>query len=128
MIKIFLVTLAGLFATSAFCQVIINKDSTLNVGPATTAVKNLPATIAKPFLKIYPNPAKNKVSLQVSGFDIGIATVKIMDTKGKTVRVDNRLLANGTDEINMFLQLDPGIYFISINEKAKVIKKKLVVL
>ncbi|MEO7486939.1 MAG: T9SS type A sorting domain-containing protein [Ferruginibacter sp.] len=78
-------------------------------------------------VNIYPNPAKNKISMQVQGFDPGIIQVKITDTKGKLCRQDNRLLTNGREEIAMFLSLIPGIYFVSLNQKDKVVKKKLVI-
>ena len=84
--------------------------------------------VAQPFFTIYPNPAKNKVSLQVSGFEPGIAQVKITDTRGKLWKQDNRLLIKGREEIAMFLLLAPGIYFISVIQKNKVAKKKMVIL
>lgn len=79
-------------------------------------------------LSIFPNPAKNKVTLQVKGFEPGTAVVKILDTRGKMIREDSRLLTSGSEEIVMFLMLPPGIYFVIISEKGKVIRKKLVML
>lgn len=91
--------------------------------PVITTSKASSAT-----LNIYPNPAKNKVTLQVAGFDPGIATVKIMDIKGKLVRQESRLLTNGSEEIIMFLMMQPGIYFIMVSEKGKMARKKLVII
>ena len=79
-------------------------------------------------LNIYPNPAKNKVTLEVKGFEAGTASVRIMDSKGKLLRDDSRLLTNGNEDIIMFLMLQPGIYFIIVSEKGKVARKKLVIL
>ena len=79
-------------------------------------------------LNIYPNPAKNKVTLEVKGFEAGTASVRIMDSKGKLLRDDSRLLTNGSEDIIMFLMLQPGIYFIIVSEKGKVARKKLVIL
>ena len=79
-------------------------------------------------LTIYPNPAKNKVTLEVKGFEAGTASVRIMDSKGKLLRDDSRLLTNGSEDIIMFLMLQPGIYFIIVSEKGKVARKKLVIL
>ena len=76
-------------------------------------------------LSIYPNPAKNKVTLQVKGFNAGTVLVKILDPKGKLIREDKRLLTNGDEEIVMFLMLPPGIYFVIVSEKGKVARKKL---
>ncbi len=89
---------------------------------------NQQAVSSIPELSIFPNPAKNKVTLQVKGFEPGTALVKILDTKGKMIREDSRLLTNGTEEIVMFLMLPPGIYFIIVSEKGKITRKKLVML
>ena len=84
--------------------------------------------IDKTQLNIYPNPAKNKVTLQVKGFETGTASVRILDSKGKLLRDDSRLLTNGDEDIVMFLMLPPGIYFIIVSEKRKVARRKLVIL
>lgn len=129
MLKPFLLMLMSLTTVHCFSQPGENKDSTLKTSIIKYAAKSIPAVVSNSVtLKIYPNPAKNKITLDVSGFEPGMALVKIADTKGKVWRVDNRLLTNGTEEIAMFLLLQPGIYFISISEKNKVVKKKLIVL
>jgi hypothetical protein len=79
-------------------------------------------------LSIYPNPAKNKVTLQVRGFAPGTVSVKILDYKGKLLRDDSRLLTNGVEDIVMFLMLQPGIYFIIVSEKGKVARRKLIIM
>jgi hypothetical protein len=112
-----------------FAQPALEKDSIFKTTIiATTAKKTSSEDIISTSLKVYPNPAKNKVSLQVKGFEPGMATVKITDTKGKVWREDNRLLTNGNEEIAMFLLLRPGVYFIAVSEKRKIVKKKLLVL
>lgn len=129
MLKSFLLMFISLTTVHCFSQSGENKDSILKTSPIQFAAKGVPAVVSNnTTLKVYPNPAKNKVTLNVSGFEPGMVVVKIADTKGKVWRVDNRLLTNGTEEIAMFLLLQPGIYFISISEKNKVVKKKLIVL
>lgn len=129
MLKSFLLMFISLTTVHCFSQSEENKDSILKTSLIQFAAKGVPAVVSNnTTLKVYPNPAKNKVTLNVSGFEPGMVVVKIADTKGKVWRVDNRLLTNGTEEIAMFLLLQPGIYFISISEKNKVVKKKLIVL
>jgi hypothetical protein len=127
MFKPFLFVFCCFSTCCCFAQSLQLSDSI----PTTAVVNTIPEKIVKTedytSVKIYPNPAKNKISLQVQGFEPGIAQVKITDTKGKLCRQDNRLLTNGQEEIAMFLSLMPGIYFISINQKDKVVKKKLVI-
>ena len=90
--------------------------------------KDASANIIKPDISIYPNPAKNKVTVQVKQFDPGMVAVKLMDIKGKIIRQDNRLLTEGTEDIVMFLMLRAGIYFIQVSGNGKVARKKLVIL
>ena len=101
-----------------------NKAGT--VLPSTPKVNNLAG--ASPALIVYPNPAKNKITLQVKNFDAGMVQVRLLDIKGKMVRDDTRLLTNGNEDIIMFLMLKAGIYFIAVSGPGKVVRKKLVVL
>lgn len=104
-------------------QPIIGKDSVETNTPPPAQVEHK----AKPSVSIYPNPAKNKITLQVKGFEPGMVKVKVMDMKGKLMREDTRLLTNGNEDVIMFLMLPQGIYFILFYEKDKVVKKKLVI-
>lgn len=128
MFKYLLFVISCFIIFPCFCQSGVNKPNALTDTVPTfyNKTENI-GTSEKPSLKIYPNPAKNKVSLIVNGFDAGMAIVKITDLKGKVCRADTRMLSHGMDEITMFLQLQPGIYFISINEKSKIVKKKIIV-
>jgi hypothetical protein len=126
--KLFGALLCFFIAAQSFSQAVPDTDSSSvqvssKQAPPEKAPETNPST-----LNIYPNPAKNKVTLQVAGFEPGIATVKIMDIKGKVVRQESRLLTNGTEDIIMFLMLQPGIYFIMVNEKGKMARKKIVIL
>ena len=129
MFKLLFLILSFFATRQCFCQPAQNKDSIIkSTGIEYTAKNNHPSDVVITSLKIYPNPSKSKISLSVAGFEPGMALVKITDTKGKIWRQDNRLLTNGTEEMAMFLLLQPGIYFISVSEKNKLVKKKLVVL
>ncbi|MEO7767285.1 MAG: T9SS type A sorting domain-containing protein [Ferruginibacter sp.] len=114
-------------ATSCYPQAQINVDSP-SIAGAILKIKQNTADILKPALTIYPNPANNKIVLQVKNFEPGMVSVKLMDIKGKLVREDERLLTNGTEEITMFLMLKAGIYFIIVGEPGKSARKKLVML
>ena len=126
--KLYLIVFFSLFLAQSFAQIDTLKDNTNKITSYDNSKEIYKKEETKTSLKVYPNPAKNKITLDITGFDAGLATVKITDTKGKIWREDNRLLTNGTEEIVMFLMLPSGVYFISINEKAKIIKKKLMVL
>jgi len=126
MLKISAFACCCMLSYCCFSQSVAPADSSSQT-PATK-VKPIEKTIAgpKPDIAIYPNPAKNKVTVQVKNFAPGMAVVKVLDTKGKLVREDSRLLTNGTEDIVMFLMLKAGIYFILVAEPGKVARKKLV--
>ena len=105
-----------------FAQVDSNKTNQL------TAITSKALQHPAPELKLYPNPAKNKITLQVKGFETGMITVKIIDEKGKLQRQDSRLLVAGDEEVVMFLALKPGIYYAMVVQNGKLAKKKLVIL
>ncbi len=111
-----------------FCcaQPLVNNDSTLIT--AGTRLKAKEYSNVSPALTVYPNPAKNKITLQVKNFDPGVVSVKVLNIKGELVRADNRLLTNGSEEVVMFLLLKAGIYFIQVSEPGKMARKKIVVL
>ena len=126
--KVSLLVFCSFFMLQCFAQLdtIKDSDSLLNISDALKS--KTPKEVSKATLKIYPNPAKNRITLEVNGFEAGLATVKITDTKGKVWRQDDRLLTNGAEDIAMFLMLPPGIYFISVSEREKIIRKKLIVI
>ena len=126
--RICLLVFFCLFILQGFAQMEAIKDSAVKINILDSLKEQNRKEDKKTSLKIYPNPAKNKITLNAAGFDAGLANVKITDTKGKVWREDTRLLTNGTEEIVMFLMLPPGIYFISLTEKAKYCRKKLMVL
>ena len=128
--RITLTIVSCLLCAYSFSQPLQNTDS-IQAKTAFTKKKNEDDSlkrIDKTQLNIYPNPAKNKVTLQVQGFETGIASVRILDSKGKLLRDDSRLLTSGDEDIIMFLMLPPGIYFIIVSEKRKVARRKLVIL
>ena len=120
------------FALIGYCfpQKPIGKDSFETVAPRTTIqpTGNLTTPVVKPLFTIYPNPAKNKITLLVKGFEPGMVTVRIIDDKGKPIRDDDRLLINGNEEITMYLMLEAGAYFVLLKQKDKSLKRNLFII
>ena len=124
MLKYIIILLACLICKHGITQ-IVEKDSN-SMKPIL--VEKLKENNFKPTFSIYPNPVKNKVVLQVKNFIAGLVFVKMLDLKGKMIREDHRLLSNGSEDIIMFLMLQPGIYFIELSQPGKAIRKKIVLL
>ena len=125
--KIILFPCCCFISIYCFSQSRTGNDSSTKAfqGPAYK-LKNDQVNIA-PELSIYPNPARDKITIQVKHFSPGMASVKVLDTKGKLVREDKRLLTDGTEDIIMFLMLKAGIYFILVTEPGKQARKKMVI-
>ncbi len=81
----------------------------------------------KASVKLFPNPAKNKAELEVKGFEAGLIQLQIIDFSGKLERNDQRLLVSGNENIVVMFSLKPGIYFITVKQKDKLAKKKMIV-
>lgn len=125
--RLYLTALLCLLFGYNFAQTATSPEISTSEFPSLMLTKPVSTSI-KADLKIYPNPAKNKISLDVKGYEPGMVAVRIMDNKGKQVREDSRLLVNGTEEVVMFLSLQPGIYYILLKQKDKLVRKKLVVI
>lgn len=97
-----------------------------SVRTADTA-KIINTALPKAAVKLYPNPAKNKVELEVKGFEPGLVQVQIYNVSGKAVRNDSRLLFSGNENMVVMFSLTPGIYFVVLKQKDKLVKKKMVV-
>ena len=127
--KIQLTILSCVLCAYSFSQSLRNVDS-LQVSSSLLKKRSEDDSlkrIDKVQLGIYPNPAKNKITLQVKGFQPGTVSVRILDSKGKLLRDDSRLLTNGNEDIIMFLMLPPGIYFILVSEKGRIARRKLAI-
>lgn len=81
-----------------------------------------------PMAKIFPNPARHKVEIDVKGFGPGYLQIQIFDAGGKMVRNDQRLLFNGNEIITVMFALSPGIYFILLKQYKRMVKRKMVVI
>ena len=106
-----------------------NLPDSLQNTKAFTQKKNTDSSLLKEkvSVKLFPNPAKNKVELEVKGFEAGLIQLQIIGISGKVERNDQRLLVSGNENIVVMFSLKPGIYFIAVKQKDKVVKKKMIV-
>ncbi len=81
----------------------------------------------KYFAAIIPNPARNKVEIEVKGFEKGFLQVQIFDARDNKLRDDKRLLVSGNEMIQVMFSLQPGLYILLLKQNKKTLKKNLVV-
>lgn len=76
-------------------------------------------------VKFYPNPTKNKLQLEVMGFEPGWVQLKFVNDRGATVRQEKRLLVTGHEWIILMFFLEPGYYWLQVRQNSKSVKKPL---
>jgi len=77
-------------------------------------------------VKVYPNPAKDKVSILFNSDLHEMAQVELYDLKGQMVYSSNAYFSNSYTEIN-FPNLTNGIYLLKIIIDRKVNSTKLII-
>lgn len=125
-----LITFSGISAVYAQ-QATVPKDSgytkqdqhvpALRVKKDSLPVKEIPSA------RLFPNPAKNKVEIEVKGFKPGNVHIQLIDKAGKLVRNDQRSLFSGNEIIVYMFSENPGIYFLIIKQDEKSLKSKLII-
>jgi len=78
-------------------------------------------------IRIYPNPAKNKIEIEIRGFDPGFVQVQLVDVQGKTVREEKRLVINGNEMIVFMFSEKPGLYVVILKQGAIKLRSKLLI-
>lgn len=128
--KIVILFLTFLGICTGFAQNSAATDSLQHEGTVTKVQKAGHDSVGlkvSPAVKLYPNPAKNKVELELKSFEPGTVQLQIISATGKMMRDDLRLLFSGNENMVVMFSLTPGIYFILLRQKTTLVKKKLVV-
>ena len=81
----------------------------------------------KPVVQLFPNPAKNKVELEIKGFDPGYIQISLLNNNGKTVKEEKRLLLGGSETVVLMFSQDPGLYYLLLKQGTKSVRTKLVI-
>jgi Secretion system C-terminal sorting domain len=128
-ILILFFTLSGI--CSGFAQtgeVTSVPDSSATQGPLKGQLRkdSIPGK-EKPSAKLFPNPATNKVEIEIKGFNPGFVQVQIMDNDRKLIREDKRLLLSGNEVVMLMFSLQPGLYFVTVKQNEKFCKRQLIV-
>ena len=120
-------TFSGIsFAFAQPARKMIFRDSVQHA--QTLASKNDSiATKEKYFARLFPNPARNKVQIEVKGFEPGWMQLKFYDSRGNKMREEKRLLSGGNELITVMFLLQPGMYILLLKQNKRSIKKTLVV-
>jgi len=72
-------------------------------------------------LSIYPNPNDGNFSLYVNAIQDNLVEVFVYNVEGKLVYTDSEYTREGVNEISIFLNKNPGVYFVSMKVEGQVI-------
>lgn len=75
-------------------------------------------------LKVYPNPASDYINVNTTAFSSAMRTLKIVDLLGAVVYFKSEGLTS-FEKINI-QSLNPGIYFLTIENKEGIFSKKFI--
>lgn len=78
-------------------------------------------------VRVFPNPAKNKVEIEIRGFEPGQVQVQLLDNSGKKVREDKRTVFSGNETIVFMFSEKPGLYFLILKQNAIMLKSRLII-
>lgn len=81
----------------------------------------------KPSARLFPNPAKNKVEIEIKGFAHGYVSVQLIDRHGNMVRTEKRLVFDGNEIIVFMFSEKPGLYLLLLKQGATKVKSKLII-
>jgi Secretion system C-terminal sorting domain len=77
--------------------------------------------------RLYPNPAKNKVEIEIKGFEPGYIKLQLLNNNGKLLREEKRLALTGNETIVFMFAETPGLYYIIFKQRLRMLKNKLVI-
>ena len=81
----------------------------------------------KPSLRFYPNPTKNKAEIDIKGFTPGYVKIQLINTAGKLLREEKRLVLSGNEVIIFMFSEKPGLYFLFLKQGKIMLKSKLLI-
>lgn len=104
-----------------------NTDTVVVTKVANTFPFKADAIKAKPSVRMYPNPAKNKVEIEIGGFEPGYLKVQLLNSNGKMIREEKRLVLTGNEMIIFMFSQISGLYYLVLKQGVQMLKNKLII-
>lgn len=82
---------------------------------------------AKALVRLYPNPARNKVEIEIKGFAPGYIKLQMLNNTGKIIREEKRLALTGNELIMFMFSESPGLYYLLLKQGAQTVRSKFIV-
>jgi hypothetical protein len=76
---------------------------------------------------LYPNPTRNKVEVEIKGFEPGYVKVQLLSGTGKIIREEKRLIFSGNEIIVFMFSEIPGLYYLVLKQGGQMLKNRLII-
>lgn len=78
-------------------------------------------------LSVFPNPCLGQLNISVDASEYGACTLEITDMFGKVVKFISNEELTGNSSLSIDVnELNPGIYFVRVNDNGKIITKQFI--
>jgi len=88
-----------------------------------TFIYNLPAKETREHFKIYPNPAKDYIIVELLTGNVSGATIRLFDNQGRPVRIV-KMPGKQQHYVMSLKSLHTGIYYLKVDMNGKTLKSK----
>ncbi len=115
---------------SCFSQELLTDTITVTAKPVTNTLPLKIDTIKvkeKSSVHVFPNPAKNKVEIEISGFERGYVKIQLLNNAGKIIREEKRQMFSEKETIIFMFSETPGLYYLVLRQGSKMLKNKLII-
>lgn len=82
---------------------------------------------ARPGIRVYPNPTKNKIEIETRGFEAGYVLLQLINNRGAVVRNEKRLVMGGFDLVVFMFSEKPGLYTVVLKQGVKNARATLLI-
>jgi hypothetical protein len=89
------------------------RKKTIQINPATNALRNMATFKGISFIQLFPNPNEGICNLEVSTFEVVDLLIDIIDSEGNSIHKIIRRTDNFNEPLN-FDQFASGLYFLKV--------------
>ena len=111
------------------CQVHAGSGMKGQLVPASTSTGLTESTLSLNSISLFPNPAKNTVSMNLNAETNGLLNAKLFSLCGQELQLifSNKEINKGSNTLSMDLQVPSGIYFVEFNYNSERFTRKLII-
>ena len=128
--KIILLFFTFLGICSCFSQKLLSDIITVIAKPVTNTLPLKIDTIKvkeKFSVHVFPNPAKNKVEIEINGLEPGYVKLQLLNNAGKIIRQEKRQMFSQKETIIFMFSETPGLYYLVLKQGVQTLKNKLII-